>query len=33
MVRECFKCNTGIIFDPDMLRDDLGMDIDYKDLK
>jgi hypothetical protein len=28
MIRECFNCHTGIIFDPDMLREKLGMDVD-----
>lgn len=29
MVRECFRVETGLIFDMDMLRDELGMDIDF----
>jgi hypothetical protein len=30
MIRECFKCQTGIIFDMDMLTNKLGMDIDME---
>jgi hypothetical protein len=30
MVRECFNCETGIIFDMDMLNVNLGMDIDME---
>jgi hypothetical protein len=30
MVRECFNCETGIIFDMDMLDVDLGIDIDLE---
>jgi hypothetical protein len=28
MIRECFRTATGIIFDANMLRDQLGMDVD-----
>ena len=28
MVRECFKTNTGIIFDRHMLKHEIGLDID-----
>jgi hypothetical protein len=28
MIRECFKANTGIIFDAHMLKHNAGMDID-----
>lgn len=30
MVRECFRAETGLIFDMDMLRDELGMDVDFE---
>ena len=28
MVRECFKTNTGIVFDAHMLKHEIGLDID-----
>ena len=28
MIRECFACNTGIIFDADILRDEMGINVD-----
>jgi hypothetical protein len=28
MIRECFDCHTGILFDMDMLKDNVGMNID-----
>jgi uncharacterized protein (DUF2235 family) len=33
MIRECFRCQTGIIFDANMLRDEVGMDVDIKNLR
>jgi len=30
MIRECFNCKTGIIFDGDLLRDMVGMDVDLE---
>jgi len=33
MIRECFRCQTGIIFDAKMLRDEAGMDIDLENLR
>jgi hypothetical protein len=28
MIRECFKCNSGIIFDAHMLKHEVGLDVD-----
>lgn len=35
MIRECFDCKTGIIFDADILRDEIGIDPDnlYPEVK
>jgi hypothetical protein len=29
MIRECFECNTGIVFDAKLLERNLGMNIKY----
>jgi hypothetical protein len=30
MIRECYRCNIGMIFDGEMLRNEIGMDVDLE---